>query len=144
MCYNRAMPARDALHNVVKEALIKQGWRITQDPFLITFGSRKVFADMGAERLLAAERDSEKIVVEVKSFLGLSKISDLERALGQYLIYRSWLGRSQPGWTIYIAIDNAAYRELFLDVSGQVLIADYDLRLIVVNIALQEIVEWTR
>ncbi|MFN8444000.1 MAG: element excision factor XisH family protein [Caldilineaceae bacterium] len=143
MCYNRAMPARDALHNVVKEGLIKQGWRITQDPFLITFGSRKVFADMGAERLLAAERDSEKIVVEVKSFLGLSKISDLERALGQYLIYRSWLSRSQPGWTIYIAIDTAVHHELFLDVSGQVLIADYDLRLIVVNIALQEIVEWT-
>ena len=50
MCYNGPMPARDALHNVVKEALIKQGWRIAQDPFLITFGSRKVFADMGAER----------------------------------------------------------------------------------------------
>lgn len=138
------MPARDTLHNIVKEALIKQGWRITQDPFLITFGSRKVFADLGAERLLAAERDSEKIVVEVKSFLGLSKISDLERALGQYLIYRSWLSRSQPDRTIHIAIDSVAHRELFLDVSGQVLIADYELRLIVVNIAQQEIIEWTK
>jgi hypothetical protein len=76
------MPARDILHDVVKEALIKEGWTITNDPFLVAFGIRKVYVDLGAERLLAAERGTDQIVVEVKSFLGASRMADLEQALG--------------------------------------------------------------
>ena len=34
------MPARDYLHNIVKNALIKDGWIITHDPFTIVFGTR--------------------------------------------------------------------------------------------------------
>jgi hypothetical protein len=48
------MPARDILHDIVKEALIKDGWVITHDPFLVAFGIRKVYVDLDAERLLAA------------------------------------------------------------------------------------------
>ena len=38
------MPARDYLHNIVKNALIKDGWIITHDPFTIVFGTRRVYA----------------------------------------------------------------------------------------------------
>jgi hypothetical protein len=71
-CYNRAMPRRDFLHDSVKNALIKAAWTITDDPFRIFFGIRKVFVDLGAERnLLAAENGIEKIAVEIKSFVGM-------------------------------------------------------------------------
>jgi hypothetical protein len=36
----------------------------------MTFGQRGVFVDLGAERVLAAEKDDSKIAVEVKSFRG--------------------------------------------------------------------------
>ena len=42
---------------------------------------------MAADRDLAAKREGEKIIVEVKTFAGLSLFSDLEKALEQYFIY---------------------------------------------------------
>jgi len=82
------MPAPDIYHHVVKNALIKDGWTITHDPYTLTFGQRNVFADLGAERLVAAERNHEKIAVEIKSFHGASDMRDLEMAFGQYVFYR--------------------------------------------------------
>lgn len=90
------MPRRDAYHDAVKNALIKDGWTITHDPLTLPFGSHKLFVDLGAERLLAAERGSERIAVEVKTFAGPSEVTDMEQALGQYLLYRSVLSRSDP------------------------------------------------
>lgn len=47
--------------------------------------------DLGAEKLLAAEREGEKIAVEIKSFLSPSAITDFHLALGQFLNYRTAL-----------------------------------------------------
>jgi hypothetical protein len=67
-----------------QESLIKDGWLITDDPYLIQCRSAILYADLAAERPIAAERDGQKLVVEVKSFIGASKIQDLKEALGQY------------------------------------------------------------
>jgi hypothetical protein len=77
------MPAKDLYHDTVKRALIKDGWTITHDPYTLSFGQRNVFVDLGAEQMLAAEKDAEKIAVEVKSFQGDSDIRDFEVAIGQ-------------------------------------------------------------
>lgn len=135
---------RDFLHQIVKNALLKDGWLITHDPFPITFGNRRVYADLGAEKLLAAEKEGQKIVVEVKSFVGLSAISELQKAIGQYAMYRSWLQRTEPDWIIYIALDQIAFADLFEDISGQVLLTDYDLKIMVVDASLGEIVKWIK
>nr|WP_313898253.1 element excision factor XisH family protein [Nodosilinea sp. LEGE 07298] len=66
---HRSMPARDLYHDAVRVALEKDGWTITDDPLILTIGLRSVFVDLGAEKLIAAERGTEKIAVEVKSFL---------------------------------------------------------------------------
>lgn len=55
-----------------------------------------LYADLGAERLMAAGRNGQKRVVEVKSFIGASKIQDLKEALGQYDIYRYLLEEIAP------------------------------------------------
>ena len=76
--------ARDIYHEHVKEALIKDGWTITHDPYYLDVGnSSPVEIDLGAERLISAERDSEKIVVEIKSFLNRSLTYDFYGAYGQ-------------------------------------------------------------
>ncbi len=130
------------MHDTVKRTLQNSGWTITDDPFTISFGRRTAYADLGAEELLGAEREGRKIVVEIKSFIAQSPLTELERALGQYLIYRSWLSRLDPSYTVYLALDERSYVNMFTDAAGQVLIEDYGIRLVVVSIEREEIVKW--
>jgi hypothetical protein len=103
------MPAKDIYHNSVKNALIKAGWTITHDPYILTFGQRDVFVDLGAEHLLAAEKGTEKIAVEIKGFQGASDIRDLEIALGQYVFYRSLLTRFEPERKLFLAVPASVF-----------------------------------
>lgn len=68
------MPRLDIIHDAVKNALIRDGWTITDDPYVIQYRSTTPYADLGAERPIAAERSGRRLVVEVKSFVGASKI----------------------------------------------------------------------
>lgn len=47
----------------VREALRKDGWTITHDPLRVLWQEKTLFVDLGAERILAAERGPEKIAV---------------------------------------------------------------------------------
>jgi hypothetical protein len=58
------MSAKDVYHSHVRNALIKDGWTITHDPYVLTFGPRDVFVDIGAERVIAAEKGSEKLLLK--------------------------------------------------------------------------------
>lgn len=84
--------AKDIIHEQVKNALIKDGWTITHDPFPLRIGQKNLSADLGAERLISAEKNHQKIVVEIKSFLGHSNVRDLQQAIGQYVMYQQILG----------------------------------------------------
>ncbi len=53
------MSRRDKYHYVVKDALIREGWAITHDPYVFKTDP-KLSTDLGAERLIAAERGVEK------------------------------------------------------------------------------------
>lgn len=64
--------AKDVFHNAVKTALQKQGWVITHDPFPIRFGGVEMYIDLGAEKLIAAQKDGEKIAEELVA-LGVLK-----------------------------------------------------------------------
>lgn len=75
------MSKKDIYHSLVRRALEKDGWKI-HDPLIIPAGKRKIKVDLGAEPLIAAEKNSEKIAVEVKSFLNLSLLYDFYEALG--------------------------------------------------------------
>ncbi|MDP8963881.1 MAG: XisH family protein, partial [Cyanobacteriota bacterium] len=100
------MPARDIYHNAVKSALVKDGWTITADPYRIVYKDAELYADLAAERPIAAERDRQKIVVEIKSFVGRSLMYDFHGALGQYVIYRQLIELTQPEYKLYLAIDD--------------------------------------
>jgi len=107
------MAQLDKIHEAVKNALIKDGWTITADPYRIDFEEYRLYADLSAERPIAAVRGNEKIVVEIKSFLNRSSVSDFENALGQYLIYRRLLSKIEPETKIYLAISEATYTDFF-------------------------------
>ncbi len=136
------MPAQDIIHNAVKNALIKDGWVITDDPYAIEYEDATVFIDLGAERSIAAERAGEKIVVEIKSFVGPSVIRDVELALGQYVLYVSFLEVVEPDRKLYLAISDAIYENIFGRKSIDWLIQRNRVPLIVINILREEVVRW--
>jgi len=137
------MPARDRFHEVVKTALIKEGWTITDDPLKLEYGKRKMYVDLAAEKLFSAEKEGHKIAVEVKSFLSLSELTDLEEAFGQYAIYQTLLKRQQPDRHLYLAIPQEKYFDLFDEKEiGNLILEDYNLRIIVFEIESEDIVKW--
>jgi hypothetical protein len=136
------MPQRDRYHAAVRQALIADGWVITHDPYFVELGERYGFIDLGATLPLAAEREGQRIAVEVKSFVGASPVADLANAIGQYLLYRSWIARVDPGRALFLAIDTVTAAEVFGDVSARVLIDDYAIKLLEVDILQARIAEW--
>lgn len=137
------MSAKDKIHNAVKNALIHDGWTVTDDPLSVTFAEdATVFIDLGAERLIAAERDSEKIAVEVKTFAGASAIRDMELALGQYVMYRGFLRELEPERKLYIAINLQTYHSVFQRASIRFLRVENQMSLLVVDVAQEEVIEW--
>ncbi|MBW3596795.1 MAG: fatty-acid synthase [Planctomycetes bacterium] len=136
------MPPRDILHPAVLRCLIADGWRITHDPYGIGVGRRTLFVDLGAEKLIAAERDNKRIAVEVKTFRGQSDVRDLEIALGQYFLYSPLISTRDPGRMLYLAIPNDAYASIFEEPIGSELMAAYSLRLLVIDVESEVIAKW--
>ena len=106
------MPAKDLYHDAVKNALINDGWIITADPYIIKYEDAELYADLSAEKPIAAERQDQKIVVEIKSFVGKSMMYDFHNALGQYIVYRNLIQLTEPEYIIYLAIDQSSVHRL--------------------------------
>ena len=136
------MPAKDIYHDTVKRALQKEGWIITHDPFPLQIGRKRLSADLGAERLINAEKGTQKIVVEVKSFVGRSDVKDLEQALGQYILYRQVLNEMRIDRSLYLAISQPIFNSVFTIELGQVLLKNQIIKLIVFDDKSEAIVQW--
>jgi hypothetical protein len=136
------MPARDLYYDVVKKALVKDGWTITHDPLRLSWGGKDLYVDLGAERLLAADKADEQIAVEIKSFASLSPMTDLERAIGQYVVYRAILARRDPRRQLYLAVPQDILREIFEEPFGQLLLSDRLARVMGFDPQEEVIVKW--
>ncbi|MBD2439401.1 XisH family protein [Nostoc sp. FACHB-110] len=137
------MPARDIYHTAVIKALTADGWIITNDPLYLAYGGRELYIDIGAEKVtIAAERDNEKIAVEIKSFLSLSPVSDLQEAVGQYEVYRTVLQELEPTRKLYLAVPKRAYEGIFSERFGQLVINNIKINLIVFDEQTQRIIKW--
>ncbi len=101
-----------------------------------------MYIDLGAERVLAAEKNGQKIAVEIKSFLSSSTITEFYAALGQFMSYLLALEVQHPERTLYLAISSDIYDEFFRLEFGQLAMKRYHLKLIVYNIDRKEIVAW--
>jgi hypothetical protein len=136
------MPAKDIYHNAVKNALVKEGWIITADPYIIKYEDAELYADIAAEKPISAEKQGQKIVVEIKSFVGRSLMYDFHSALGQYMVYRKLIQLTAPEYTLYLAIDDVVYKDFFQRKSIQVITNENQLLLMVVEMDKEEILEW--
>ncbi len=138
------MSAKDIFHEAVKQALQNEQWVITGDPLKLEFGNVKFKIDLGAEKLIAAQKNSEKIAVEIKSFLNPSAITDFYSALGQFLSYRLALEAIEPERILYVAVPLDTYRTFFQLEFTRVAVQRYQISLIVYDSVNEVIVQWIR
>ncbi|WP_071187719.1 XisH family protein [Trichormus sp. NMC-1] len=137
------MSAKDIFHGVVKIALQKDGWQVTNDPLTISVGGVNLSIDLAAEKLIAAEREGQKIAVEVKSFLERSSaISEFHTALGQFINYRGALRKLQPERVLYLAVPLTTYKTFFQLDFPKDMISENQLKMLVYDVEQEVIFKW--
>jgi hypothetical protein len=137
------MPARNIHHAAVIQALLADGWTITHDPLLLRHGDRRLFIDLGAERAtIGAERGSERIAVEISSFVADSPVRDLQEAVGQYVVYRALLSRAEPDRSLFLGVSAQVYDSVLSEPLGQLVAAEVRLRVLVFDPHQQKVVRW--
>ncbi|MGH9855067.1 MAG: XisH family protein [Blastocatellia bacterium] len=137
------MPARDIFHDAVRAGLENEGWVITADPFRIKLDEKiEVYIDLAAEKIIAAQKEEQKIAVEIKSFVGKSVIEDFHTALGQFLNYRAALEIHQDDHQLYLAVPVEVYRSFFWRRLPQLVIQEHNIKVIVYDPVKEVFVEW--
>ncbi|MBX9627743.1 MAG: XisH family protein [Gemmataceae bacterium] len=136
------MAAKDAIKDAVVAALKKDGWTITDDPLRLDYAEFEPEIDLGAERLLAAERGVERIAVEVKTFAGPSRVREFRDALGQYEVYRLMLRDLHPDRKLYLAVSERGYARIFETEAVRRLTAGRPIPLVIVSVDAEEVRRW--
>jgi hypothetical protein len=134
--------AKDVFHDVVKQALIKDGWEITDDPYRLSVGGVEMAIDLGATLIGAAQQDGTKIAVEVKSFIGKSSISEFHTAHGQFLDYYGALEDYEPDRILYLAVPLNTYKTFFQLSFTQKMVKRSQLKLVIYDPDNEVIVQW--
>jgi XisH protein len=136
------MSARDIFHDVVKIALQKEGWTITHDPLTIDLADGQLQVDLGAERLIAAQKDNQHIAIEIKSFTAPSATAEFHTALGQYLNYRVALRLKEPKRVLYLAVPLEIYQSFFFRQLPQLSLQEYQLKIVIFDPKHEGILQW--
>lgn len=136
--------AKDFYHKNVREALEKDGWRITHDPYPLKVDDVGYEIDFAAEPLIAAEKEDLTIAVEVKSFLGPSTVNEFHKAVGQFNDYYVALEIKDPNRVLFLAIPNIIWLRFFQKPLIQKSLARIQAKIIVYNPDKNEIVAWIK
>ena len=136
--------ARDKIHFIVRRALEKDGWKITEDPLILLPEEDNISIDLGAEKLIIAEKGLEKIAVEVKSFEQPSLIYEFHRAVGTYIDYESALILSREERELFVAIPNTIYPKISNSRLMQTSLERIKMKILVVDIEKEIIVKWIK
>ncbi|MCU0347707.1 MAG: XisH family protein [Saprospiraceae bacterium] len=136
--------AKDKYHYLVKQALIVEGWTITDDPLEINTLVADLEVDLGAEKIIAAEKGVEKIAVEIKSFLSKSWLHDFYKAVGQFGFYNLAIAAGEKDRVLYLAMPDTAYNFLFRDPISQELARINNMKFIIFSVENQNIKSWKK
>ena len=137
------MPAKNIHHDAVIRALEADGWTITDDPLWLQYDETDMFVDLAAERLpIGAEKGTQKIAVEIQSFLSPSPVRDLQQAVGQYSVYRIVLKEQQPERLLFLAVTQDVNERVLADEFGQLIVSEMSLKVLVFDDTSERIVKW--
>ena len=130
------MPVKDRYHDLVKGALILDGWRIVKEQVLITTETRRLFIDIQ----VVSQTQPISALIEVKGFT--SPVDALAEALGQYLLYKFAIGYVGLDLPLFLAVPLSAYHGILSESIGEYARQVGGIRLMVFDAIAGRIVEW--
>ncbi len=134
--------AKDIFHYAVRAALEADGWIVTDDPYRIKALDTNYEVDIGAEKIVAAERNGKKIAVEVKTFAGLSFTYEFHGALGQYLNYAAFMELQDPDRVLFLAVSTSVYENYFQHPAIIYIVEKFSLNIIIFDPNNSTITQW--
>ena len=137
--------ARDIFHTLVREALVEEGWVITHDPYPLH--NRKqggLQTDIGAEKIITAEKGHERIAVEVKSFVHISILHDFLLAVGQFYVYRKILSNTDPERVLFVALPEFVFNRIIKFEWVQDVVSDLGMKFILYDTNLKILTAWKK
>jgi hypothetical protein len=134
--------AKDLFHDAVRKGLEKEGWLITDDPFIFRLGRVSFRMDLGAEKVISAEKDTQKIIVEIKTFVQTSFIHAFHEATGQYDNYLLALEEIAPDRLLFLAVPNDIWNNYFQERFIQKVLNRKQIKIIVYNPLEECIILW--
>ncbi|MFK7947096.1 MAG: element excision factor XisH family protein [Saprospiraceae bacterium] len=137
--------AKDIIHEIVKSILIKEGWTIIADPLHISMeNTPDLYIDLTADKIIIAENKTEKIAVEVKSFVGKSAQTSFYHALGQFILYRTALQDFDAERVVYLGVPSDIWDTLLKKEFYQKVIRQTNLKIILFDIQNQKSIRWIK
>jgi hypothetical protein len=136
------MPALDQCHNQIVHALQKRGWKVSDKPYVLNIASqRRVYIDIFAYR--ETENNNQRlIIVEAKCFMeNRAELNDLYTAIGQYLLYRTWLKAIAITDDLYLAVPSHAYNNL-IEPLANTLIRENKIKMIIIDLENEVVEQW--
>ncbi len=134
--------ARDKYHFQFRQALEKENWHVTHDSFDFSIGEVDFEIDLGAEQILAAEKEGRVIAIEIKSFLEDSPVSAFHKAMGQYGNYLVGLSFYDPSRKLYLAIPDAIYNTFFQRPFVRLICKMKSIKIITFDPQTETIIQW--
>jgi hypothetical protein len=136
--------ARDKFHDLFRKALENEGWNVTHDPLRLKTGRIPVLIDLGAERILAAEKGEEKVAIEIKTFGNPSFITAFYEAVGKYIVYQEAIQILEPNRLLYLALPDDVYEGFAEDLLIDSVFQRHQFRIVTYDSEHQIIVKWIR
>lgn len=100
--------------------------------------------DLGAEMIIAAQKHTIKIAVEIKSFVGHSEVHDFYKALGQFKTYLRIMRKTDRNRILFLAVPIDIYTSFFSSDFGQEAIQEENLRMVIFDPLKNTVVLWIK
>jgi hypothetical protein len=136
------MPAKNVYHSVVRDALVADGWTVTDDPLFLRVGERDLYIDLAAERAGGEVVAIELIAVEVQTFGGHSPVAALQQAIGQFGMYRTVLDDQQPERVLYLAVPFEVYDGILTEPLGERMVEQFGVKLLLFDPDRRRALRW--
>lgn len=133
------MPAKDAHHNIVVNALKKDGWDVTGEQVRLIIADRWMWIDIQADKI----DEKLSVLIEVKGFENISSpIAYLHSVVGQYMVYRVVLDYLEWEHPLYLAVPDHAFNDILSEEIAIEVIKRVSMKILIFSVEREEIIQW--